>query len=74
MALVHTGLYKAAINIPTTDALIPESADWNPGRERRIFQNGSAPATRRNAGKKMAISASKLPIIPLGYGFDTKPR
>ena len=74
MALVHTGLYKAAINIPTTDALIPASAVWNPGRERRIFQNGSAPETSKNAGKKIAISASILPTIPLGYGFDTKPR
>ena len=27
MALVQTGLYKAAIKIPTTDALIPARAD-----------------------------------------------
>ena len=55
MALVQTGLYKAANRSPTTPALTPASAAWVRTLRLSCSQNGRTPTTSRNEGVKMAI-------------------
>lgn len=65
MLLVHIGLYRAEINMPTTAALMPVSAPFMFGLLRSIFQNGRLPSMSRNAGRKIANTANNPPCHPL---------
>src|SRR3954447_23448947 len=52
IAAVQTGRYSAASSSPTTAALIPSSAARTASRRRSASQNGNAPTSSRNDGRK----------------------
>ena len=60
--------------MPTTAAFVPVKARLTPTERRSASQNGSAPKTSRNDGRKIATNAIVAPGTPLGAGPDTAPR
>src|SRR5450830_2177518 len=74
IALVQTGLYKAARSNPTTPALTPASAAWVRTLCRKCSQNGKAPITSRNEGTKIATRHSVAPAQPEGWTLMEAPR
>lgn len=60
MALVQTGLYRAAGNSPTT-ALVPLKAAWTRIPARRTLQEVGATTTGKKEGKRMATRANAAP-------------
>ncbi|ASN68713.1 hypothetical protein 9F5_26 [uncultured Caudovirales phage] len=74
MALVQTGLYKAARRRPTTAAFTPESAAWVRKLFRSCSQNGNTPITSKNEGAKIATTHAVAPSQPEGWAFMDAPR
>ena len=74
MAVIHTGSYNAASNNPTTAAPTPAIAARSGAIDRSRSQNGRMPATSRNDGRKMAMSANRPPVHPPTGPAITVPR
>ncbi len=74
MPSVQSGWYSAASSRPTTAALTPASVARTRRSWRRRSQNGKAPATSRNDGRKIASRHSSAPLQPFGAGPEAAPR
>ena len=69
-----TGSISAASSTPTTAAFTAERAARADGTDFSRSQNGSAPATSKKAGAKMASRATKPPSQPEGASARAAPR
>ncbi len=72
--LLQTYTRDAASSRPTTAALTPASVARTRRSWRRRSQNGKAPATSRNDGRKIASRHSSAPLQPFGAGPEAAPR